>query len=541
MLAPALLCLALLAPFAAKAVHVDDPLFLWSARQIQTDPLDFYGFDVNWYGRSDPMSAVMQNPPGFPYFLALWATVFGWSEVAVHWCVFLFAAATAIGVSLLARYFHARPPDVALISMFCPVFLLSATTAMCDVMMLCFWVWTLVLWFRGVERKSPWSVALAMTLLCAGALTKFFAMALLPLLLVHLLTRREVPRRWVLWLLVPVVGLIGFELWTHELYGQGLIAMSATYAANFRQHIDASLLERSVSALSFAGGSLIPLLFFIPCLWKPRTILAGALIASVLIALALLAGTGDDGPWRGAAGLRWGLILQVGLFVLAGVHLLALAAADVWRERTAEAWLLALWVGGTFVFAGFLFHFVTARTFLTLAPAVGLLIARRLRCGPSRTVTSAMLRRWLPVIASVTVALVVTWSDTTLANSARGAAARVMEPLRGQNVAVWFQGHWGFQFYMLELGARAVDFKAGGVRPGDVIVIPVNNTNLRRFDPSLIETRATIRGRTFPWMTTMNKSLGAGFYSDLWGPAPYVLGRVPQEEYHILKIKGGAP
>ena len=85
---------------------------------------------------------------------------------------------------------------------------------------------------------------------------------LLPLLLVHLLTRRDVPRRWALWLLVPVAGLIGFELWTHELYGQGLIAISATYAADLRQQIDASLLERSLSALSFAGGSLVPLLFF---------------------------------------------------------------------------------------------------------------------------------------------------------------------------------------------------------------------------------------------------------------------------------------
>ena len=48
----------LLLPFVTKAFHIDDTLFLWIARHIQTDPLDFYGFRANWYGYAMPMSAI---------------------------------------------------------------------------------------------------------------------------------------------------------------------------------------------------------------------------------------------------------------------------------------------------------------------------------------------------------------------------------------------------------------------------------------------------------------------------------------------------
>jgi len=61
--------LALL-PFVNKAFTMDDPLFVWSARWIADHPLDPYGFALNWYGRTQPMREVMQNPPLTSYALA---------------------------------------------------------------------------------------------------------------------------------------------------------------------------------------------------------------------------------------------------------------------------------------------------------------------------------------------------------------------------------------------------------------------------------------------------------------------------------------
>lgn len=56
-----------LIPFVDKAFNIDDPLFLWAAQQIQTHPLNFYDFTVNWYGFDAPMSIINKNPPGVSY------------------------------------------------------------------------------------------------------------------------------------------------------------------------------------------------------------------------------------------------------------------------------------------------------------------------------------------------------------------------------------------------------------------------------------------------------------------------------------------
>ena len=63
---------------------------------------------------------------------------------------------------------------------------------------------------------------------------------------------------------------------------------------------------------------------------------------------------------------------------LGGGCVLALAVAEVWRRREAAGWLLALWVLGTFVFTALLNWTINGRSILPMAPAVGILLARRL-------------------------------------------------------------------------------------------------------------------------------------------------------------------
>ena len=49
--------LLVLLPFAGKAFHIDDTLFLKAARQIRVHPLDFYGFSANWFGTGCPVAS----------------------------------------------------------------------------------------------------------------------------------------------------------------------------------------------------------------------------------------------------------------------------------------------------------------------------------------------------------------------------------------------------------------------------------------------------------------------------------------------------
>src|SRR5437879_5859100 len=103
------LTLAMLLPFLRKAVHIDDPLFLWAAWQIQAHPADFYGFTVNWYVVEEPMHAVTKNPPLASYYLAAGAALFGRSEASLHAAMLLPAIGVVIGAYRLARRLCSQP------------------------------------------------------------------------------------------------------------------------------------------------------------------------------------------------------------------------------------------------------------------------------------------------------------------------------------------------------------------------------------------------------------------------------------------------
>ena len=77
-------------------------------------------------------------------------------------------------------------------------------------------------------------------------------------------------------------------------------------------------------------------------------------------------------------GPDWLAAVQAAALIVTGVSVLAAAAVDLYRRRDAGSVLLAAWVAGTFVFATYLNWSVTARTLLPMAPAVAILIVRRL-------------------------------------------------------------------------------------------------------------------------------------------------------------------
>jgi hypothetical protein len=65
----AILTCAAFFPFLTKPFNMDDPLFLWAARQIQAHPGNPYAFNVNWYAFDQPMWRVTENPPLTSYFV----------------------------------------------------------------------------------------------------------------------------------------------------------------------------------------------------------------------------------------------------------------------------------------------------------------------------------------------------------------------------------------------------------------------------------------------------------------------------------------
>jgi 4-amino-4-deoxy-L-arabinose transferase-like glycosyltransferase len=525
-----------LAPFVNKAFHVDDPLFIWTAKHIQSDPVNFYGFKVNWYGAVMPISEVTKNPPLACYYIALIGSLLGFGEIALHIAFLVPAAMAAVGTYYLARKFCSRPGLAALAAVLSPGFLVSSTNIMCDTMMLAFWVWAVVLWIEGIERNNQRSLFFAAMLAAGCALTKYYGMALLPMLAVYSIIQKRKFSLSLMYLLVPIMILAGYQLLTYHLYGRGMLMDAADYAFTYNNTLSSKFFFKVFTGLLFTGGCFAAALFYYPLLWPRRVVFYVA--AATLLLIFLLSFAGQIGKVTVRASdtnnIKWVFLVQIGLMAAAGVNILALAGADLVKHKNASSALLALWVLGTFIFAAIVNWSVNARSILPMAPAVGILLMRRIEQYKAKAGFAAI---WLLLPAAV-VSLLVCWADYSWANTARLAAKTIHKNFANPNRPLWFQGHWGFQYYMESLGDKAVDYKHQELfAKGDIIISPQNNTNLEQWSENAVSMAGVFKFNQCRYLATMNELLGAGFYSDAWGPLPFAAGTVGPEPYYVFIIK----
>ncbi len=530
----AIATLACLAPFVNKAFHTDDPLFLWTAQHVITSPGDPYGFDVNWYGQDEPMHTVTKNPPLTSYYLAAFGAVLGFGEPVMHIALWLPAIGAVLGTYQLARRLCPRPMVAALLMLFSPVYLMSATTVMSDVLMLCAYVWSVYLWTSGLEPRSRppgpvFNKRLIGAAVLAGvaALTKYFAVSLLPLLLVYTLVRQRGLRRDVAWLLIPVTILGLYQWWTHGLYGHGLLLDAVDYARTERSQ--GSRMWSLLTALAFVGGCLLPVLLVTPIRRLTAVVIIAALLL-LLIATATaptslqinLTALHTDGQ------LNLGYALQMAVLAAAGVGVLILPVNAYRRKPDADTLLLLLWLYGTFIFAALVNWTIAGRNVLPMAVAASILAARQIKAPPRRLAG--------PIAVAALLAVLITYADTTLANASRQAA----RGLASSHTKLWYQGHWGFQYYMDQLGAADVKFSGDNrsrPRVGDLIVLPDNNTNIRTLSPRTARHIETRTYRVFPWLATLHYDAGAGFYSDRSGALPFAVGRTTPIQHWLLRFQ----
>lgn len=522
------------APFVAKPFHMDDPLFLWTARQILTKPFDFYGYSVNWYYFSEPAAHVIQNPPLASYYVALAASLFGWSEVALHLAFLLPALAVVVGTYRLAQELSVSPWVAALTASLTPAFLVSSTTVMCDVLMLSGWTWSIALWVRGMRSGRTSLLGASALLASLAVVTKLSAAGLVPLLLVYGVLKERRVGPWALWLLLPVGAVAGLEWAMTSLYGRGLFLNAGSYAGRVHETHGYEVFSKVLTGLIFMGGAYLPVAFQVGRLCSRRAVLAAlALWAAVTGALVV---TGHIGglSLSGGDGLRWGIVLQCALLLVIGLGLVALAVVELVETRTAEAVLLLMWIGGILLFATRLNWSVNVRSLLPAAPAVGILVAQRAGRRSGGGAPAPAWRAALPFVPAAIASILVAQADQALACTGRRAAGELAAIASAKSPRVWFQGHWGFQYYAEQHGLQPVDYLRTRLSPGDRILVPEKSTNVFQLPVEAVRIESTARYEPLSWLATMDSAVGAGFYSDTWGPLPFAIGSVPARSYLVL-------
>jgi hypothetical protein len=228
------------------------------------------------------------------------------------------------------------------------------------------------------------------------------------------------------------------------------------------------------------------------------------------------------------------LSIQLGIWGTAGLSLIALAATDLYKNKDADSLLLFLWTIGTFLFAGFINWTLNARSILPMTIPAGILIARRLEIQGMAAGRATLPRPLAPLLAAFVVSFAVAWADTGFADTAKTAAAKIHASY-GNSRVVWFQGHWGFQYYMEQLGATPIDVRTSDAAAGDVVVVPTTNANLFEMGKNW-PVRSIFEIAPLTWLSTTNARLGAGFYADVLGPLPFAVGTVPPERFTVFEI-----
>jgi tetratricopeptide (TPR) repeat protein len=439
---------------------------------------------------------------------------------------------------------------------------------MCDTLLLALWVWSVVFFDRALRKNSPANFVASGALAGLAFWTKFPGLAIAPLLaaygfcksfpnlfaplrgnrvrqaapisdqsrLLETPTSGDLRAKTGLWLLTPALALVfvaAYEWVTWRLYGHGLFLASARFSSALRAR-EHGLIMGQLVGVSFLGGAFLPIIFYAPALWPDRK-LRLAFLASMLFGfIGSFCNPFSAYVWHGRGNPDWTMLLQTILFIACGAQVLLLAVLNFWQERNAEALLLMLWTWGIFVFATVFNWTCNSRSLLPMLPAVSVLLAQRLIPDTADSVLS--WRTLWPALPALALCLLVTQADYDLAESARCAAKDLCAKYGRSGRRVWFEHHWGFQYYMEQKGARALEIDLRQMQHGDLVVIPAEGIGGSDLPCNLVR---IVDMLTYPpnrYFSTRSASAGAGFYAAIGGPYPFSAGCASPDCYYVFEV-----
>ena len=494
------LLVLLTAPFAGRAHHIDDPLYLAAAHQAWESPLDPLGAPSFWHDQPTTLFHDLYNPPLSAYLIALPVAMAGpASERPVHVFMILMAAAALVVVTWAGQSLGV-PPRWSLLVAASPALCTASVSAMADVPFL---LLTAIAWGAALRGRAAWSGAVA----GLGALTKYVGLLNVPLLTLPL--ARPGRRKPVVAVFVALGFFLAWCLWSRSAYGQAHVAAAARFQA-FGLRQQAEFLLSLVASLGLAG--LPAALALIR--WAPGTVAASLVAAAGGSALTYA---------RGATPVN--VALAAAAFG-SGAALLA-AAWGATRSELRRSVFLPACFWSYAAHSVLLVYFGAARYLLPLLPPLVWLLAR------SGTAERGARRFAAAVAAGAVLSLLVLWGDAGYANAWRTAAGRLPPGDRRFET-----GHWGFQWYAGRQGYTPLSARDVLGR-GDVVAEAqgIHGAGPWPAQSAVLQEISTVSVPS-PWLRVMDTRAQAGLYSSGWGLLPF---GVRAGAVEVVRISRPAP
>ena len=544
-------------PFVSGPFRIDDPYHLEAAKQIRRAPEDPYGFQINWDGTPKSAFVTYASPPLVPAWLALWSCFFPQNEISMHVAMLPFSIVALVAVGVLAKSFEVRP-SIAMALLACsPAFFLTSQVLMPDMPMLCLFLLA-VTGARFYLLNGSWGAGLIACLagLCCP-LAKYNGAVLVAVLISLGVARgrqleadnggsrgrsaKQPDSPWAGFtpgmlaiISAPIFSLICWGAFTWAKYGAvHFLKMSA-----FQRGQAHSLGPATITAgiLGAIGLGVVPL-GLLSFLLKSR-------YSSLwLSALTLCSGVGAAAL---AITMRYGLSsvllfsfsVSISVFIVGLVMWLGCQSVrdGDWTLLPVVVWILA---GLAFQY-GLMFSAV--RYVLFLAPPIILLVLRMSSWTPRK--------EWLAVLlgANLLLVLALSFADARQSSVYPLVVAEEIRPrLKLLGGRLFFDGHWGLQYYASRTGGEPVDESRPPIfRAGDLVVVAKQPWPKLKHPPHAPEFDIETTNLTIPnsgFLRTVSCNAGANFYasvvSDCDRPTllPFGFSREPAERFVLYSIR----
>lgn len=435
---------------ATKPVAMDDTAYLTFARHIAGHPLDPYGFEQFWSDVPQPAMHVLA-PPVLPYWLglgiAVFGATFGESELILKLWLFPFAAMLTYSLRSLGRRFGTSDeivPLVGLSGLVLPLF-----GFMLDIPATALGLAALAEFAGGRYR-----IVTAGVLAALAMQTKYTAIVLPAVVgwygLVHGRVKDAV--------LTVLVAVSLFALWECGLalkYGESHFLHHAAGESATDGWLE-SKMQLAQPLVSYLGGLGIGSTLFAACLHGRRVMAWGlasfAVLSFVLVALL---------PEKSSLA-----VARVAFPVLGGCLVAAFLHAN-WHNgcSTPKSRFLIGWVALELAAYFVLTPFPAGRRVIGIGIAAAFCVALK----KDGVIDAGMSRAWLlgPLLGFLLAGI-----DAWDARAERDVAIQSAQFVQGKGGTVWFNGHWGFQYYCERAGMRPVVPDRSKLVPGDWLVYP---------------------------------------------------------------------
>jgi 4-amino-4-deoxy-L-arabinose transferase-like glycosyltransferase len=527
-------------PFLNQSVHIDDPLFIQVARNIINNPLDPYGSIMNWLGKPEKMFDFFSNPPLFSYYLAAVISIWGENESAMHFACIPFALMTGIGMFFLSRRFNAPAFASALFLVLSPIFFTMSHTLMPDVAMCGFTICGVLFFILGFDGDRLLYVILGAFLAGLAPLIRYNGLIAPVLIMFYIVLHfRKNKIKYSFSLLIPALLFAGWNVFTLNKYG----AMHFLHHMYFQKYgLNDGVLIKIIHFLPhlMAIASCF-LLLFLMLLWKKRNAIVALLTFGFAVILTLLI----------QAVTHYALVNLILVFMIAiGVSAFFIVTAvdlvEEWKSGfPRDSLFLVLWLISIIWMQNSGIHSAAKYMIAALSPVIVISLRNTGQFINRKQLVAAIL--FTTLIGSITAI-----ADFHLASVYKKMANDVAEQTSQIAFQKYFNGHWGFQYYMENNYASA--YPKLSVIPSPAILSCVALANPQEIHHESEMNMEIVFQKTyddnFPFRT-MSNSLGfqANFYSyvnylsnkgpvrRVYGVLPFSISRAPLETLTVYELK----